>query len=511
MTIFAQPSISRAPSSPAPALAVSLDGPVFWLMVAALAGLSLPLRQAGLTPDVSWLLDMCQRMLAGETAYVDIFETTPPIPTLLYMPGALIAGVTGIGAGAAVYATCYLAVLFALFVSDRILPRILAGAGPSRLIIITPAAFILFFLCNDAFAQREYLAAALALPAACVFIRHAETGDWPSLGALAIAAFLAGLAAAIKPPLFIAPGIALAFYYFWRERSIVFLWRSGLIAAGVVFVALTAVSLLAFPAYLGGVTHLMSDIYVPLRSSPLIGLTSKEFIAVAACIAIALAFNATRKPSPAIAIFCVMALSFTAVYFVQGKYFPYHLYPASFFGGLALVSAVAAALRPRTDETAGSRRVFSVALALMLPAMAWPTYAAYDDNRPRMHDLSWAEDLHQPTALAISTNISISFPLAQEIGAVWKDRIHSQWIVLYAKEGLKKKHFSADQKAIFQSYYDAEIDRILDRIIAQKPDIIIRSLPDKELYNELLKRNPQLLGAYEPVAREGVIEILKRR
>ena len=510
MTIFAQPSISRAPSSRAPALAVSLDSPVFWLMVAALAGLSLPLRQAGLTPDVSWLLDMCQRMLAGETAYVDIFETTPPIPTLLYMPGALIAGLTGMGAGAAVYATCYLAVLFALYVSDRILPRMLDGAGSSRLIIIAPAAFILFFLCNDAFAQREYLAAAFALPAACVFIRHADTGEWPPFGAIAIAAFLAGLAAAIKPPLFIAPGLALALYYFWRERSIVFLWRSGLIAAGVVFVALTALSLLAFPAYLGGVTHLMSDIYVPLRSSLLIGLTSKEFIAVGACIAIALAFNATRNPSPAIAVFCVMALSFTAVYFVQGKYFPYHLYPASFFGGLALVAAVASALHPRPDET-GSRRAFSLALALMLPAMAWPTYAAYDDNRPRMHDLSWAENLHQPTALAISTNISISFPLAQEIGAVWKDRIHSQWIVLYAKEGLKKKHFSAEQKAVFQSYYDAEINRILNRIIAQKPDIIIRSLPDKELYNELLKRDPQLLDAYEPVAREGVIEILKRR
>ncbi|WP_428407739.1 hypothetical protein [Hyphococcus sp.] len=501
MTISAQPLISRAPAG-----AVRFDGAAFWPAIAALTALSLALRQAGLTPDVSWLLDMCQRMLNGETAYVDIFETTPPVPALLYMPGALIANATGIGAGAAVYATVYAAILFALYISDRILPRSLSGAGSSRLVVIAPAAVFLFFLCNDAFAQREHLAAAFALPMACVFISRAETGDWPAFSLCILAAVLAGFCAAIKPPLFITPGVALAVYYLWRHRSIVFLWRSGLVIAGAVFVLLTALSLLAFPAYLDGVAPLMRDIYVPVRSTVLLGLTSKEFIGVT----VFLLFALRKKPSPATAVFSVLAAAFTAVYFAQGKYFPYHLYPASFFAGLAFAFSLAETLRSDAGTFAKENRIFAAALAVMTIILAGGVYETYDDRRPRMHDRAWTEGLDRPTALAISTNIAIAFPLAQEIGAVWVDRIHSQWVVLYADAGLEQKDLTAEQQAMFQSYYDAEIDRIMERIRETKPDIIIRGHTFAPLNEEILKRDPHLLDDYASVARQGVIEILKR-
>ncbi|WP_375205225.1 hypothetical protein [Hyphococcus sp.] len=506
MTISAQ-----TPTPSAPAIAVSLNGAAFWGVIAGLAALSLSLRQSGLTPDVSWLLDMCQRMLNGEKAYVDIVDTAPPVAVFLYMPGAVIAQATGLGGGFAVYATAYAAILMALYVSDRILPDAIADAGPSRLLVITPAAFILFFLCNDAFAQREHFAAAFALPAACVFIRHAETGSWPPLSQRMIAAILAGLAAAIKPPLFMAPGVALALYYLWRERNVVFLWRSGLIIAGAVFVALTACSLMAYPAYLESMGKVMRDIYVPTRSIVLIGLTSKEFIAVAASFFIALAAGGRQRLTRATSIFCVMGAAYAGVYFLQGKFFPYQLYPASLFSGLALVTAAARLLREDSGAAGALHKPLSIAFALMILALAWLTYAAYDDRRPRMTDLGWAEALDRPTALAISNYISVPFPLAQEIGAVWKDRSHSQWIVLYAGAGLEKEGLSAEQKALFQSYYDGEIDRLAARIGDQKPDIIIRSLVDKDLYAELLNRNPHLLDAYEPIAEEGVIQILKRR
>ncbi len=501
MTISAQPLASRAAAA-----RISLDGAAFWPVIAALAALSLTLRQDGLTPDVSWLLDMCQRILNGETAYVDIFETTPPVPTLLFMPGALIANATGMGAGAAVYATAYGAILFALYLSDRILPRRLAGAGPNRLVIIAPAAFILFFLCNDAFAQREHLATAFALPMACVFIRHSETGEWPPFGLSILAALLAGLCAAIKPPLFMAPGVALAAYYLWRERNVMFLWRSGLIIAGAVFVLLTVLSLLAFPAYLDGVAQLMRDIYVPVRSSFLLGLTSKEFIGVTVCLLFAL----RKKPSPAIAVFSVLAAAFTAVYFAQGKFFPYHLYPASFFGGLAFALSLAETLRSGDGFFAKENRAFAAGLAVMTIILAGGVYQTYDDRRPRIQNRDWAETLDRPTALAISTNIAIAFPLAQEIGAVWIDRIHSQWIVLYADAGLKQKGLSEEQRVLFQSYYDGEIERIMERIRETKPEIIIRGRNFELLNEEIAKRDPHLLDAYSPVAREGVIEVLKR-
>ena len=55
----------------------------FWSSIAVLTVSSFPLRLNGATPDVSWLTSMCERMLDGEKGWVDIFETTPHVPTLI--------------------------------------------------------------------------------------------------------------------------------------------------------------------------------------------------------------------------------------------------------------------------------------------------------------------------------------------------------------------------------------------------------------------------------------------
>ncbi|MEQ8935107.1 MAG: hypothetical protein RIE56_04880, partial [Amphiplicatus sp.] len=60
------------------------------MAIAGVTAASLLMRQHGASVDVSWLTSMCKRMLDGEAGWVDIFETTPPIPTLLYMPGAAL-------------------------------------------------------------------------------------------------------------------------------------------------------------------------------------------------------------------------------------------------------------------------------------------------------------------------------------------------------------------------------------------------------------------------------------
>ena len=87
---------------------------VFWSVIALAAVASLPMRFGGATPDISWLISMCDRILNGEIAYIDIFETTPPTPTLLYMPGVLLSRVTPLSAEAAVYITAYLSTLATL-------------------------------------------------------------------------------------------------------------------------------------------------------------------------------------------------------------------------------------------------------------------------------------------------------------------------------------------------------------------------------------------------------------
>ena len=213
---------------------------------------------------------MCERILDGEKAYIDIFETTPPLPMLLYMPGVLLARLLSITPETTTFAIAYAAAFGSLALSARILPDDVATGEKSSWLVLLPAAVILFVLPNDAFAQREYFAAAFALPIFSIFVRHAEENVWPPLADRLLAAMLAGVTIAIKPPLFALPAnfrgcillVANAKPFISRLKRAVGCRARRLdpyrgLARGL-------------PEYLGEITTLMRDIYVPVRSHPLL-------------------------------------------------------------------------------------------------------------------------------------------------------------------------------------------------------------------------------------------------
>ena len=264
-------------------------------------------------------------------------------------------------------------------------------------------------------------------------LRHAHEGAWPPLADRILAAMLAGLTIAIKPPLFALPGIVVAAYYWWRTRSLSFLVSSGLLAAGVIGLAVTAASLAAFPEYLGEITTVMREIYVPVRSHPLAFLNDKACLGVLSCFGLALILSAAQRP-PVTAVLALMtATGFLAAYLIQGKFFPYHVFPAALFGGIAawilIYGRFLSLSLVHSRHLPGRLAVYALAVfgisALFI--------VGFDDRRPTMSDLSWAAGLDHPRALAISPVLSTAFPLARRIGAVWVDRIHSQWVARYTR------------------------------------------------------------------------------
>ena len=111
---------------------------VFLAAMLVVGAVSVALRGEA-TPDVSWLITMCERMLNGERAYVDIIETTPPVPMLLYMPGALVAKFIGGTPEAATFAFAYACAFGSLWLAARILPSRLSDGVPAWL-ALTPVA-----------------------------------------------------------------------------------------------------------------------------------------------------------------------------------------------------------------------------------------------------------------------------------------------------------------------------------------------------------------------------------
>lgn len=483
----------------------------FWgaLLVMALA--CVYFRFDGATPDVSWLISMCERIYDGEAAYIDIFETTPPVPTLLYMPGVALSRWLPVSAEAAVYASVFLSIIASLILSARILPERIGNIGPSRWLVLFPSAAFLFIIANDAFAQREHFAAAFALPIVSVFIRHAEDGSWPDFSLRAWAAILAGLSIAIKPPLFVLPGVVLAAYYLFRIRNVRFLYSSGLLLAGAIGVVITVISLMAFPEYLDGVTTLMRDVYVPLRL-PFLAATGEAFYGVFAVFIIIAILSLDRNIPAAGLIALSVTLGYLVVYLAQGKFFGYHLVPAAMYALIALAIFLwkrAASSAPQGLKAALSLSIYAVTATGVSTLM----YSGFDDNRPRMQNIQWSEGLDRPTAMAISPIIGAGFPLSRQIEARWVDRIHSQWVANYTRYALENMDLTDQEKEIARRYHAFDIERTRNVIRDKAPEIIIQTVSPKMqwLHDAVVEAHPSPLENYDIIAEDGYYRIWRRR
>jgi hypothetical protein len=230
-----------------------------------------------------------------------------------------------------------------------------------------------------------------------------------------------------------------------------------------------------------------------------------------------------RRELPRAASFAtVIAAGYVAAYLMQRKFFAYHVFPAALF----VIVALTLLFWTRFEEFVRSRRsppnrrgraivhleiIGSYAVCASL--VVFFLLRAFDDNRPEMRDLSWANELKRPTALAISPDLAASFPLAQHIGARWVDRIHSQWVARYTRVALRRGGLSETEAQRYQFYFDGDIERTVRVIREKRPDIIIQHVATgaRWLTDALLAADPTLLDDYETLAEEGVIRILRRR
>ena len=118
----------------------------------------------GTVPDTSWLITVCERMLAGDRLYIDLHETNPPFSIWLYMPPVVLAQALGIAPEILVHAWTYLAVLVGLGLSAWIVRRARFEEADA-IVAMAPVIYALLVLFpGNVFTQREHIGMALFLP-----------------------------------------------------------------------------------------------------------------------------------------------------------------------------------------------------------------------------------------------------------------------------------------------------------------------------------------------------------
>ena len=327
----------------------------------------------GVYTDPLWLMDLCGRLLDGQTAYVDFLENSPPIAILIYMPPVLAARLFG-------SATEPLLVVYV---------EILAGAGlaacawllrkAGRLADVgwpgaLAAAAALLMLPDYMFGQRDHIVLILALPWLTQIALRAR-----GLETTRLAEILVGLAAgpifAIRPQYALSFALVLA-YLGWRQgfrAAVSFPEVSAAVAAAA---ASVVVSLYFFPYYLKVMLPIILDVYV--RDSFELSFLFFNPVAVGSVLLlVGLSTWRRQLRSETLAVVALLAaLGDFAGFFEQGKSIAYHCYPCVALLFVAIVTA--ARNRIASLEAAALATLAFLAAVYLLGAYRFETAFWYE-------------------------------------------------------------------------------------------------------------------------------------
>ncbi len=428
-------------------------------------------RHLGPVSDVAWLITLAERVLDGQTPYVDFIEVNPPASILIYVPAVALARLIGM-APEAVTAMFGVAAGFACLALCAALlapTRLGVAIGRGGLIF---AALLLLALPLGVFDQRDHIALLAGLPFLALMAARIEGGR-PARSLAALAGLGAGAMLAIRPHYALALAPVVLFFAARRgSRALGALWPE-LAAMALLVSAYGALVVFAYPAFLTSAMPLSLEVYVPVRYSLEVLLFSRgaaPTLVAFGCLAL---WPEKRWTDPLVAVPALAAAGAMAAYLVQMKGFVYHIYPPFVLVALAFGFAVAPALRQ-------SRRAFvwlaafaalEIAIACASPTslvayvslFGAPLFAAvyiwvsrkearsdvsrlaiaavfvlqiavmaawFLDETPQYPGLETALARlgPHPTVMSASNNLSHGLPQTRKVGGRWVQRTYGTWI-----------------------------------------------------------------------------------
>lgn len=459
-----------------------------------------------LTADVSWLITVAERMLAGQRLYVDIFELNPPMCALLYLPWVWLAQLLRIAPEGIVVAAILGLALGALAIADKILIGARLVEERASWWVIGTLAFVL--LPGPNFAEREHFALLAVIPILATLAARAD-GQIPRLWQRIAAGIGAGFAMAIKPHFALAILLP-AIYAALRQRS----WRPifGLenVVAGLVLVAFWVMVALVFPAFFTTMLPIAASIYAGDRVGLLLLVVQKLTWPFWGFVLVLLLLYRGQLRQPYLATTLFGAFGFFLAYLAQGKGFAYHLMPA-----LALVvQTFLMAFATRNRGGGGWRRALPLLPAILLSILPIIATPANPDRRAIV-------DLLRPLGPGlrianITPQLETTSPLQRQIGATLINSGPFLWMALGA---IRIENTSKDPGRLAEARQieQRERDMLRNDMLRTPPDIILAGA-DAFDWLGWAEKDPviaRLLTGYDVIARNGgdsdLVTILKRR
>ncbi|WP_421915028.1 hypothetical protein [Mesorhizobium sp.] len=502
-------------NEPAPARGgfVAADrGRVRLVLFVCLATLAVaPFWQArwGVIPDTSWIITVCERVLAGDRLYADLIETNPPFSVWLYLPAVYLAKQLGVAPEYIVHAYAYAVCLFGLGFAVFVARRARLQENPALLILMPAFLALLVLFPGNSFSEREHLGVALLLPLLVLTAWRASHGgsskpEWW----LAALVGLSGSVMLLVKPYYALTILAPALWIAWRQRSIKPLFAIEYWVIGGVCLGYLAAILLAYPEFLRDVYPRLADTYMRYKVySPIFIIYGGIFTLL---FGSALLLRGGRALSPMETVLMIASAASVLPLIYQGKGWAYHAYPA-----VALV--VAAVLCLATERaTAPDAPRLNIAHKVLLPVViliSWLPFLIGARSGPDFVASIHAAVDH-PTVGQIGPGIEIGHPLTRMIGGRWISAYCSDWLGNFAAIFARQERAQGNMDRA--AHYDAlERDFLTAKIqefVTGKPDLIFVQKSAPFWVDRVMKRDDfaKFMDDYRTLAEDQNVRVYLR-
>jgi hypothetical protein len=445
--------------------------------------------------DVSWLITVNEKMLAGQRLYVDIIEVNPPASIWLYTPFVWLAHQLQLRPEAVIAAAFIAGALATSALALRIGAHL--RRPPNPLVFFALLCFVELLLPLGTFAQREHAAILFAAPALTALAVLAEKCAL-SQSLRLIAGLAAGVVIAIKPhfALAIIPAVALAA---WQARALRPMIPAA--AAAIAMVALYATSVVVFtPEYLQ-LLPMLAAAYLPLHDYWLTLLRGPVVIVPLAIYALAL-FLRPGRVAALPAMFLIASAGFALAGLIQGKGYLNHALPGMALGFVGLVFLTT---EPGIER---DRRNFVLAATAALACLEVYAMASIQPIRGLAEAVQRVAP-PRPSVITLGPDLLTGHPLVRNVKGRWAGSRAGMYIAVGAHSELASARGAA--KARLVRWYEADVAAFANDVLRERPDVI---LVDARPELAWLRDEPKIQSAiagYGPRARVGDVEVWVRR
>jgi hypothetical protein len=496
--------------SAAPVMSRAVSVAHIWIFVAIVAAALIERALIDTAPDVSWLLTLGEKMLAGARPYVDFIEVNPPASIYVYLPAILLSRLTGVSPEFAVGLLVFAGVAASLWISARIVVEAGIVRAENAWPIAAVLAAMLLVLPAAAFGQREHIALITFLPMLAVATLRAQRKP-VTLRWIIVAGVGAAVTAVIKPH-FICPVVFVAATAAICARS----WRPVLapenwISAGLVILYAAAV-VIAYPEFVFDLVPIIMAVYVSQKASWADLLTFGAIPFWCGGLAAIVLLKRRAAFRPPFVLLTAASAGFLISFALQQKGVAYHSYPALALIFSAAVIAMfdrAPAAKPEWFGFLGNGLAVIGLAGIIGSTFSW--YAVSADLHSLIAPIR--ASVSRPTVLNISGGgvEGMGFPLTRQLGGTWVGHTCGQWITAGAMAE-KMEGANAATAAILDRYIARDRTVLTEDIERNKPDII---LVDRIHYDWLkwAQTDPalarELTGYHELVSAHGIL-VLRR-